>query len=282
MSYSRNKYRCLLRPHNQNVIVSNDNNIQPPNPIPNPHFYPCIYPGIEPYYPYAQMQQEPVQNQPSIPKPTPPIPKPTPQPHLYPYGPYSGVYPGYYSGAYGGPYYPGPYYPGVGPFPYSQTKEKVKPKNVNPKNENVGNIGNMKPHCEYYSSSSSSSDSDRYIRRYRRYAKVSGETETNVAPEIVYTNFEDNLQKDSNRVFDEQNQKPYPIPKPRPKPKPDPSFNPTTNSLNEENQPHEKKSFAKPLANLFTKFTTPEKEPEELIQVVEDEKKEKNLIFLKV
>jgi hypothetical protein len=52
MSYSRNKYRCLLRPHNQNVIVSHDNNIQP-NPIPNPHFYPCVdpYPGIGPYYP---------------------------------------------------------------------------------------------------------------------------------------------------------------------------------------------------------------------------------------
>ena len=306
-SYSRNKYRCLLKPHNQNVIVSHDNNIQPPNP--NPHFYPCLdpYPGIEPYYPgypcigpyypYAQkMQQEPDQNQPPIPKPTLPIPKPTPQPRLYPYGPYPGAGIGpYYGGPYyGGPYYGGPYYPGGlypnGPYPYSQKiKEKVNPsKKSSVGNEDLGeNIGNMKPHCEYYSSSSSSSsDSDRYRRRYRRYAKVSGETDTKVAPEGDTQVFEDDIEKDSNRVFDEQNQKPYPIPKPRPKPKPDPSFNPTTNSLNEENQPHEKKSFAKPLANLFTKFTTPEKEPEnQLIQVLEDEKKEKNeknLIFLKV
>lgn len=300
MSYSRNKYRCLLKPHNQNVIVSHDNNIQNPN-----YRYPCIYPdgpypGVGPYYPgypcidpypYAQMEQEPEQKPPSIPKPTPPIPKPTPQPRLYPYGPYSGVYPGYYSGAYRayGPYYPGigPYYPSVGPFPYSQTKEKIKPKNVKSKNKNVENenVGNMTPHCEYYSSSSSSSESDRYRRRYRRYAKVSGETDAKVAPEGDTQLFD--TEKDSNRVFDEQNQKPYPKPKPIPKPipQPDPSFNPTTNSLNEENQPHEKKSFAKPLANLFTKFTTPEKEPEnQLIQVVDEkkEKNEKNLIFLKV
>jgi hypothetical protein len=311
MSYSRNRYRCLLKPHNQNVIVSLDNNIQPnpiPNPNLNPHFYPCIdpYPDIGPYYPgypcigpypYAQkMEEEPDQNQPSIPKPTPPIPKPTPQPRLYPYGPYSGVYPygpysgvypGYYSGAYGGPYYPGvgPYYPGVGPFPYSQTKENIKSKNAKPKNENVGNIGNMKPHCEYYSSSSSSSssssDSDRYRRRYRRYAKVSGETETKVAERDrqVFDLEKEYTEKDSNRVFDEQNQKPYPIPKPRPKP-PDPKP-----ILIEEVQERDKKSFAKPLANLFTKFTTPEKEPEnELIQVIQDEKNEKNeqKIYLKV
>lgn len=286
-SYSRNRYRCLLKPHNQNVIVSHDNNIQ------SNSRYPCIYPD-GPYYPgypcinpYAQKMQQDQNQPPSIPKPTPPIPTPTPQPRLYPYGPY---YPGigpYYPG---GPYYGGPY-PGLypyGPYPYlQQIKEKVKPKNVKSKNENVGEkVGNMEPHCEYYSSSSSSSssDSDRYRRRYRRYAKVSGEKDTQVFDlEKVFTEKEF-TEKDSNRVFDEQNQKPYP--KPRPRPKPDPSFNPTTNSLNEENQPHEKKSFAKPLANLFTKFTTPEKEPEnELIQVVEDEKKEKNeknLIFLKV
>ena len=93
----------------------------------------------------------------------------------------------------------------------------------------------MKPHCEYYSSSSSDSDSYRCYRRYRRRHAV--------APE-------DDLE--SNRVFDEQNQKPYPIPKPRPKPK------------NEEEQIHnsdtDKKSFAKPLAKLFTKFTTPTQE----------------------
>ena len=318
-SYSRNKYRCLLKPHNQNVIVSHDNNIQ--NPIPNSH-YPCIYPDGPYYpgypcigpYPYAQKMQQEDQNQPSIPKPTPPIPKPTPQPRLYPYGPYPGIgpyYPGigpYYPGYPGGPYYGGPYpgYPN-GPYPYSQQiKEKVKPKNENVENKHIGeNIGNMEPHCEYYSSSSSSSsssDSDRYRRRYRRYAKVSGEKDTQVPEkdtqvfdlekvftEKVFTEKEF-TEKDSNRVFDEQNQKPYP--KPRPRPKPDPSFNPTPNLIEEMHETN-KKSFAKPLANLFTKFTTPEKEPEvnELIQVVEDEnkeknekneKKEKNLIFLKV
>jgi hypothetical protein len=268
MSYSRNKYRCLLKPHNQNVIVSHDNNIQNPNSR-----YPCIYPypGIGPDYPgypcigpypYAQMQQE---NQPPI--PTPPILKPTPQPRLYPYGPYSdgpysgGLYPyGPYSA-----YYPGPYSGPYGrPYPYSQKmKEKLKSKNENV--ENVENVGNMKPHCEYYSSSSSDSDDYRSYRRYRRrHAKVAPET--------------DDLE--SNRVFDEQNQKPYPIPKPRPTPK-------NEDSEHKEDQitnlVTDKKSFAKPLAKLFTKFTTPEKEPEvEQIQVVEDEKKEKNLIFLKV
>ena len=54
MSYSRNKYRCLLK-SNQNVIVSNDNNIKPK---PMPHIYPYDpyigsypygYPNIGPY-----------------------------------------------------------------------------------------------------------------------------------------------------------------------------------------------------------------------------------------
>ena len=274
MSYSRNKYRCLLKPHNQNVIVSHDNNIQPPNP--NPHFYPCLdpYPGIEPYYPgypcigpyypYAQkMQQEPDQNQPPIPKPTLPIPKPTPQPRLYPYYP-GGPYPGYYPG---GPYYPG-YYPN-GPYPYSQKiKEKANPlKKSSVGNEDLGNedlgnknVGKMEAHCEYYSSSSSDSDDYRRYRRYRRRHAVAPETED----------------LESNRVFDEQNQKPYPIPKPRPKPK------------NEDNDQIEhsvdKKSFAKPLAKLFTKFTTPTQN-ENLIEVndveIKDEKNEQK-IYLKV
>ncbi len=46
-SYSRNKYRCLLRP-NHNVIVTNDN-INEPNPIlnqgPQPRIYPYGYPN---------------------------------------------------------------------------------------------------------------------------------------------------------------------------------------------------------------------------------------------
>jgi hypothetical protein len=269
MSYSRNKYRCLLKPHNQNVIVSHDNNIQNPNSR-----YPCIYPypGIGPDYPgypcigpypYAQMQQE---NQPL------PIPKPTPQPHLYPYGPY---YPGidpYYSGPYYGPYYGRPY-------PYSQKiKEKLKSKNENVENGNVENVenenvGNMKPHCEYYSSSSS--DSDDYIR-YRRYRR----RHAKVAPET------DDLE--SNRVFDEQNQKPYPIPKPRPIPKNKDNKDNENNENNEhqniENSVTDKKSFAKPLAKLFTKFTTPTQN-ENLIEVndveVKDEKNEQK-IYLKV
>ena len=269
MSYSRNKYRCLLKPHNQNVLVSHDNNIQTnyrypcyPGPYPG---YPCI--GPEPYI-NQQKPQNLEQTQ------TPEQDKPFPIPHVYPYGPYSGFY-GPYSG-FSSPYY-GPYsgyYPGFysnGPYPYSQKiKEKVKTKNVgneNVGNENVGNenVGNMKPHCEYYSSSSSSSDSDDYRRYRRRHAKVAPET--------------NNLE--SNRVFDEQNQKPYPIPKPRPKPKNE------DNGHNEEqitNSVTDKKSFTKPLVKLLTKFTTPEKESEnEVIQVVEDEKKENNQkIYLKV
>jgi hypothetical protein len=52
-SYSRNKYRCLLKPHNQNVIVSHDNNIQ------SNYRYPCIYPD-GPYYPgYPCIRPEP-------------------------------------------------------------------------------------------------------------------------------------------------------------------------------------------------------------------------------
>jgi len=50
-SYSRNKYRCLLRP-NHNVIVSDDN-INEPKPTPQPHIYPYGYPGIYPGYGYS-------------------------------------------------------------------------------------------------------------------------------------------------------------------------------------------------------------------------------------
>jgi len=102
MSYSRNKYRCLLKPHNQNVIVSHDNNIPnyryPCYPGPYPG-YPCI--GPEPYV--NQQKQNLEQNQSQD--------KPFPIPHVYPYGPYSGYYPGSYLGPYPGPYsgyYPGP------------------------------------------------------------------------------------------------------------------------------------------------------------------------------
>jgi hypothetical protein len=277
MSYSRNKYRCLLKPHNQNVIVSHDNNIQ------SNYRYPCIY-SDGPYYPgYPCIKPEPYINQQNPQNleqnqshQSQGQDKPFPIPHVYPYGPYGGYGPYGSYGPYGGY---GPYRGYLGHYPYSQKiKEKLKSKNENVKNENVKNenvgnenignenIGNMKPHCEYYSSSSDSDDSDDY-RCYRRYRRRHA-----VAPE---TN-----DLESNRVFDEQNQKPYPIPKPRPKPK-------NENSQHKEdeitNSVIDKKSFAKPLAKLFTKFTTPEKEPDvEQIQVVEDEKKEKNLIFLKV
>ncbi len=279
MSYSRNKYRCLLKPHNQNVIVSHDNNIQ------SNYRYPCIYPD-GPYYPgYPCIGPEPYkinQQKPQNLEQTKGQDKPFPIPHVYPYGPYGGY--GLY-GPYGGygPYVGyGPYGGYPGPYPYSQKiKEKVKPKNENVGNENIGNenvgnenvgnenVGNMEPHMEphyeyYSSSSSSSSDSDSYRRRHAK-----------VAPE-------DDLE--SNRVFDEQNQKPYPIPKPRPKPKNEDN----EDQINIENSVIDKKSFAKPLAKLFTKFTNPiqnsnENSNENLIQVNDIEVKDENQkIYLKV
>jgi hypothetical protein len=51
-SYSRNKYRCLLRP-NHNVIVSNDNINELPNPILNQGPQPRIYPYGYPNYGYG-------------------------------------------------------------------------------------------------------------------------------------------------------------------------------------------------------------------------------------
>ena len=187
MSYSRNKYRCLLKSNNQNVIVCDDNNIKKPIPQPQIGPYFGYYPG--PYYP-----------------------------GIGSYGPY-------------GPYYPGPYGP-YGPYPYSQKKEQEK---QIPKSRNVGNE-NIQNHCEYESSSSSSSDSERYCGRYRYRRYV-------VAPEGVEG-------ISSERVFDEENQKPYPIPKPKPPKEP-----PTDIS---NNTPKDKKQFAKPFAKLLTKLTKPE------------------------
>ena len=203
-SYSRNKYRCLLRP-NHNVIVPNDN-INEPMSKPGPH----------------------------------------PQPRIYPYG-YPGYgYPGYSYPGYGYGYpdygygYPG-VYPGTRPFPYV-ANEKPKPKpNSTPKNEKMS-------HYDYYSSSSSSDDECyEYPHCYRRHAKqdVNG----------------------SQRVFDEQNQKPFPIPKPtpnppihrppRPKPPPPPPVPASETNHEDYNEIKNKKQFVKPFAKLLTKLTTP-------------------------
>ena len=77
MSYSRNKYRCLLGP-NKNVIVCDDNNIKPK---PRPHIYP--YDGFYPYDPYGYPRYLPGY----LPRPIPYVdtmppmePKPTPKP----------------------------------------------------------------------------------------------------------------------------------------------------------------------------------------------------------
>jgi len=93
MSYSRNKYRCLVKP---NVIVSLDNNIQrqqfQERQGPQPHIYP-----FNPYgYPYRG--------------------------YGYPYSPgYGYPYRGYpYAPGYG---YPGPIYPCI-----SKKKNQMKNK----------------------------------------------------------------------------------------------------------------------------------------------------------
>ena len=185
-SYSRNKYRCLLRP-NHNVIVPNDN-INEPKPSPQPHVYPYGYPG---------------------------------------YG-YPGYGYGYGYPDYGYGYTPG-VYPGTRPYPYVVNDKKPRAKST-PKNEMI---------YDYYSSSSSSDDEcydyepDRY---YRRHAKT------------------------PQRVFDEPNQKPFPIPKPTPNPpihrppRPKPPPPPPIPAIEEIKN---KKQFVKPFAKLLAKLTTP-------------------------
>lgn len=216
-SYSRNKYRCLLRP-THNVIVPNDN-INEPKPGPEPRVYPYGYPGYGYSYPgYSSPGVYPG--------------------YGYSYPGYEYSYPGY---GYGYPNYSSPgVYPGTRPFPYVANEKKTTAKPT-PKNEMSH---------EYYSSSSSSSsdddcfeyDPDRY---YRRYAQVSPQ-----------------------RVFDEQNQKPFPIPKPTPnppihrppRPKPPPQPIPPSEMNypdNDEIQIKNKKQFAKPFARLLRKLTTP-------------------------
>lgn len=147
-SYSRNKYRCLLR-SNHNVIVTNDNITEPkPGPQPRIYGYPGYgYPGYRYGYPgYGY----------SYPS--------------YGYPDYGYVYPGYgYSS-------PG-VYPGTRPYPYVVNDKKPRAKSTpNQKNEMS---------CEYYSSSSSSDDEcydydpDRY---YRRHATQDGK----VSPQRVF------------------------------------------------------------------------------------------------
>lgn len=206
-SYSRNKYRCLLRP-THNVIVPNDNINEPmskpgQNQGPQPRVYPYGYPG----YGYGYLD------------------------YGYGYPGYGYVYPDYGYGypdyGYG---YPG-IYPGTRPYPYVANEKKPRAKST-PKNEKMSRY-------EYYSSSSSSSSDDEYYEYphcYRRHSK---------SPQ---------------RVFDEPNQKPFPIPKPtpnppihrppRPKPPPPPPI-PASEEIKN------KKQFVKPFAKLLAKLTTP-------------------------
>jgi hypothetical protein len=199
-SYSRNKYRCLLR-SNHNVIVPNDN-INEPKPGPQPRIY--GYPG----YGYPG----------------------------YGYSDYGYSYPGYGYPGYGYPGYgyssPG-VYPGTRPYPYVVNDKKPRAKS---KNEMIN---------EYYSSSSSDDECyDEYYchpdRYYRRHATQDGRV--------------------SQRVFDEQNQKPFPIPKPTPNPpihrppRPRPPPPPPIPAIEEIKN---KKQFVKPFAKLLAKLTTP-------------------------
>ena len=198
-SYSRNKYRCLLRP-THNVIVSDDN-INEPNPIPKPHIYPYGYPYNYPGYGYPG----------------------------YGYG-----YPDYVYG-----------YPGIRPYPYVEKLPKPTPKPTpKPKNEKMS-------HCEYWSSSSSSSSDDEcYEYHPDRYYRRHSTKDVSLSPQ---------------RVFDEQNQKPFPIPKPTPnppihrppRPKPPPPIPASETNHEDYNEIKSKKQFVKPFAKLLAKLTTP-------------------------
>jgi hypothetical protein len=156
-SYSRNKYRCLLRP-NHNVIVPNDN-INEPKPILNQGPQPRIYPYGYPNYGYPN--------------------------YGYPGYGYPGYgypnygYPGYGYPNYGYGYpdygysYPG-VYPGTRPYPYVANEKKPRATPM-PKNEMS---------YDYYSSSSSDDECYEYHpdRYYRRHATQS------VSPQRVLMN----------------------------------------------------------------------------------------------
>lgn len=192
-SYSRNKYRCLLKP-NVNVFHL-DNNIQNQQ-NPKPRIYPYGYPSVYP-------------------------------------GGYPGFYPGFYPGGYSGGY----------PYPYVEKKDIEKKDKPTPK---------MNSNCYYDSSSSSSSDD--YCRyRDRRY-RVSKSAET--SKKVKQSEKPEQPGQQRNNICE-----------------PDPcEFDPFKDEPNYECDPapqrpapqrifdevkHEKK-FAKPLAKLFTKFTTSE------------------------
>ena len=107
MSYSRNKYRCLLKP---NVIVSIDNNIKNQDS--------CVQNEQRPQFQQFQKNQGP-------------------QPRIYPYGPYSYPYapssygyPGYGYPGYG---YPGYGYPGSGYPMYPYISKEKEPKEIKEK-----------------------------------------------------------------------------------------------------------------------------------------------------
>jgi hypothetical protein len=218
-NYSRNKYRCLLRP-NHNVIVTNDNiNESTPNQGPQPRIYPYGYPGIYPGYGYG-----------------------------YPgYG-----YPGYGYGYpdYGYGYSSSGVYPGTRPYPYVANEKKPRAKssptpNATPKNE-------MSQH-DYYSSSSSDDECDRHPYRcnpegyYRRYTTH----DVSVSPQRVFD-------EQNQKPFPIPKPTPNPPihRPPRPKPPPPPPV-PAIETNHEDHEIKSKKQFAKPFAKLLTKFTTP-------------------------
>lgn len=257
MSYSRNKYRCLLRPSNQNVIVCNDNNINklksPFKPIPHMYPYDGFYSGYEPYryprylprpFPYVDTMQ------PIIDPELNPTPKPTPKPNImYPYY-YDGLYPGYggypgyrgYFPGYESGYFPG-YGRGYGPYSYAKEsseqispKSTPKPKTSDPKTPEP----KMNPHCYYSSDSSDSCDSDSY-RRYRyRHHVTPGNLKNLENLEMKLGNSEINQEMNQTNVINQTNE---------------------MNQTNEIHIPLEKnKNYSKPFAKLLTKLTTPTSE----------------------
>ena len=161
-----------------------------------------------------------------------------PKPRIYPYG-YPGGYPGSYP--YPGGYlygYPGSYpYPGGYPYgyptiyPYVEKKDNVEKKDKpNPK---------MTSNYYYDSSSSSSSSDDSYRYRRRRYHVTKSPENEKVGQSGQQRN---NICEPDPCEFD-----PFQEPK---------TDDPIPQRIFDEVK-HEK-NFAKPLAKLFTKFTTPE------------------------
>jgi len=236
-SYSRNKYRCLLRP-NHNVIVPNDN-INETKQGPQPRIYPYGYPGIYPGYGYSYPD------------------------YGYGYPDYGYSYPDY---GYG---YPG-VYPGTRLYPYVANEKKPR-STPTPKNEK------MSEYEYYSSSSSSSSDDecDRHPYRcnperyYRRYTTHNG-----VSPQRV---FDEQNQKPFPIPKPTPNPPIHRPPRPRPPPPPPVPASEMNHPDNEEMPIKNKKQFAKPFAKLLTKLTTPLSPNDPIVSNESNEKKENDI-----